>query len=276
MAVAYLGNTLLGQQYLGNTEIYEVNLRNPQFTTSSLYAYYDFNNPTCYPGSGSIVFDLSGNGNNLTISGSVTYNTEGGIEYFSWNTSSLGRLTRPAISSSAFTGTGITVTSFFRAQSNRLTVQDRGIVNVALSDDDMVGQSIVDIDLSTKRSAYNFLGETPDGGGLALARTTQAYRSSVKNNVDEWVVLSNTYSNGSVTPKFYVDSSEITDTEVVTGFGNIRTGSFTIDVGVSQQAYNFGEYYWFGDISIVAVYNTVLSEQQIYNNYISLYNTYLK
>jgi hypothetical protein len=276
MAQAYLGGTELNKLYLGNTEIYEVNLGNPQFTTSNLYAYYDFNNPTCYPGSGSTVFDLSGNGNDLTISGSVTYNTEGGIEYFSWNTSSFGRLTRPAISSSVFTGTGITVTSFFRAQSNRSIVQDRGIVNVALSNDDMVGQSIFDVDLSTKRSAYNFWGDTPGGSGLALARTTQAYSSSVKDNVDEWVVLSNTYSNGSVTPKFYVDSSEVTDTEVVDGFGNIRTGSFTIDVGVSQQIYNDISYQWFGDISIVAVYNTVLSEQQIYNNYISLYNTYLK
>ena len=275
MAVAYLGNTQLGTQYLGSTEIYEVGLRNQQFTTSSLYAYYDFNNPACYPGSGSTIFDLSGNGNDLTISGSVTYNTDGNIDYFTWTTSSLGRLFRPAASSSVFTGTGVTVTSLFRAQSNRSILQDRGIVNIALSDDDMVGQSILDVDLATKRSTYNFWGETPSGASLALARTTEAYSASVKDNVDEWVVLSNTYSNGSVTPKFYVDNSEVTDVEVVDTFGNVRTGSFTIDVGVSQQLYNASNYYWWGDISVVAVYNTVLSEEQIIDNYWFLNNNYL-
>ena len=129
MGQAYLGSTELNQTWLGNTEIYEVGLRNQQFTTSNLYAYYDFNNPVCYPGSGSTIFDLSGNGNDLTISGSVTYTTDGNIDYFTWTTSSLGRLFRPAASSSVFTGTGVTVTDGGHGHTNRVGIGAAGVTN---------------------------------------------------------------------------------------------------------------------------------------------------
>jgi len=47
----------------------------------NLKAKYDFNNPTCYPGSGATVYDLSGNGITLDIQTGGTFIT-GDINYF--------------------------------------------------------------------------------------------------------------------------------------------------------------------------------------------------
>jgi hypothetical protein len=69
MAQAYLGGTELNKLYLGNTQINDVEVG--KYPISGLVAAY-------VPGetngrSGSIIFDLSGNGNNLTVSGTSSY-----------------------------------------------------------------------------------------------------------------------------------------------------------------------------------------------------------
>lgn len=43
-----------------------------------LTAYYDFSNPNCYPGSGTTIYDLSGYGNNGTLTNGPTFSTTNG------------------------------------------------------------------------------------------------------------------------------------------------------------------------------------------------------
>lgn len=55
----------------------------PSIVTSGLVLYLDAGNSASYPGSGSTWFDLSGQNNNLTLTGSPTYSTaNGGILQF--------------------------------------------------------------------------------------------------------------------------------------------------------------------------------------------------
>jgi hypothetical protein len=46
--------------------------------TSGLNLYYDISNPTCYPGSGTSITDLSGNGNTGTLVNGVAYSSLNG------------------------------------------------------------------------------------------------------------------------------------------------------------------------------------------------------
>lgn len=59
---------------------------NPSIVTSGLLAAIDAANPRSYPGTGTTVYDISGNGNNATINGTVSYVSSGSASYFNWAT----------------------------------------------------------------------------------------------------------------------------------------------------------------------------------------------
>lgn len=46
---------------------------NPTIVTSNLLAYIDAGNPRSYPGTGTVMYDLSGNGRHATVNGSPTF-----------------------------------------------------------------------------------------------------------------------------------------------------------------------------------------------------------
>jgi len=110
----YLGNTEIGKEYYGVSpqgRIYQGTqiVQGSYFIDEEFYAYYDASNPASYPGSGSTWFDLSGNNNNLTLSGSgITYNTNS----FSFN--STGRFINTS-GSSMGTGSQLTVCGWVKS-----------------------------------------------------------------------------------------------------------------------------------------------------------------
>jgi hypothetical protein len=63
----YLGPNAQGRIYLGS------NLVQKGTDVNDIIAFYDVANSNSYPGSGSTLYDLSGNNNDLIITGSVTY-----------------------------------------------------------------------------------------------------------------------------------------------------------------------------------------------------------
>lgn len=70
----YRGNTEIDKIYRGQTEVYTAD----NFpVTSGLLVRLDASNSTSYPGSGTTWYDISGNGNNATLSG-ATYNSGDG------------------------------------------------------------------------------------------------------------------------------------------------------------------------------------------------------
>jgi hypothetical protein len=74
----YLGNTQLGSDYYGNLsqgKIYQGSnlVQDGIYGESNLIALYNIADSNCYPGSGDTIYDLSSNGNNLTLTGSIDY-----------------------------------------------------------------------------------------------------------------------------------------------------------------------------------------------------------
>jgi hypothetical protein len=57
--------------------------------TDGLILYYDFSNPSCYPGSGTSITDLSAVSNNGTVVNdysAISYVSDGQTSYFNWST----------------------------------------------------------------------------------------------------------------------------------------------------------------------------------------------
>jgi hypothetical protein len=72
----YYGNTELGSEYYGGLSqgrIYQGSNLVQNGDNSNLIAFYNIATPSCYTSGSDTVYDLSGNGNNLTITGSVLY-----------------------------------------------------------------------------------------------------------------------------------------------------------------------------------------------------------
>lgn len=59
---------------------------NPKIVTNGLVAAIDASNPRSYPGTGTTVYDISGNGNHSTINGTVSFVSNGSASYFDWAT----------------------------------------------------------------------------------------------------------------------------------------------------------------------------------------------
>jgi hypothetical protein len=87
---AYLGSTLVYSASTTTTSTTTTTTSTTSTTTttanpipSGAFAFYDFGNATSYPGSGSSVFDLSGNSRTATLRNTPTYSsTNGGIMQF--------------------------------------------------------------------------------------------------------------------------------------------------------------------------------------------------
>jgi hypothetical protein len=65
----------------------------PVLVTDGLILYYDFSNPSCYPGSGTGITDLSVVGNNGTVVNdysAISYVADGQASYFNWSTNAGG------------------------------------------------------------------------------------------------------------------------------------------------------------------------------------------
>lgn len=78
---------------------------NPAIITSGLVQYLDAENIRSYPGSGATWIDLSGNGNNATLIGTVTHTTDNGTSVFSLPGTTGNRIdaSGPNLTSSNFT-----------------------------------------------------------------------------------------------------------------------------------------------------------------------------
>lgn len=85
----YLGNIEIGNgNYLGNQWLPDGNIFMSQSAAdTTLKVWLDAGNATSYPGSGTTWYDLSGNSNNLFLSGSPTYDATTGSFYFPNSTS---------------------------------------------------------------------------------------------------------------------------------------------------------------------------------------------
>jgi hypothetical protein len=119
----YLGDQQIRKQYIDSYELGKIYLGNTlvQEGSTDILAFYNTANVNSYPGSGSTVFDLSGNENHLTITGSVTYLAESSsllISSSANNYSDFGSLSTPvSFNGGNLNGTGseFTIITFLQS-----------------------------------------------------------------------------------------------------------------------------------------------------------------
>ena len=76
---------------------------------STLKVYFDISNPLSYPGSGSAITDLSGTGNNATLSGDYSYSSSNSGTIVMGGTNSLANITQNATINISNTSTPVSV-----------------------------------------------------------------------------------------------------------------------------------------------------------------------
>jgi len=117
----YQGNQEIGSEYYGVSpqgRIYQGTqiVQGGYSIDYGAYAYYDASNLASYPGSGSTWYDLSGNGNHLTFTGSVSFtSSNGGAIDFSGSSTSVSAAFR-GNPSTFDTGNQVTYICWFKPQ----------------------------------------------------------------------------------------------------------------------------------------------------------------
>lgn len=216
--------------------------------TSGLVLYYDPSNPSSYPGSGTTITDLSGNGLNGTMS-NITFTSP----YFTYNGSS----SQIAIADNTLLepGTGDWTMEVW--------------VNQSVSGNDVVlgkfdtGGLSQDVSYSIRTTGTNYYAQI--GSGTGSGATLFANSTTVTGAINTWYqlvfVFINVASNSLLT---YVNGGSPIG-NVSHSLPNILNTTANLYIG----SYNNGEYaQWFdGKIGITRLYNRALSQAEVTQNY---------
>jgi hypothetical protein len=214
---------------------------NPNIPKRELHWIVDFANVVSYPGSGSVVYDLSQNKNNLTITGSPTFSSTG------------------ASSNLVFSGTGQ-----YAAKSS--------VVNGAL----IQGPITVNVifNPSTIISSQNIIALTQGGANALQIGTFGAGVGNIWKNGGA-VLLTYTYAGiGSVMHVAYTCDGSNNSKVYVNGqfnnSGTVATQTGTAD-NYSLATYNStGTELFNGKIYYASIHKTVLSDNEIAQMYHAL------
>jgi hypothetical protein len=218
----------------------------PSIVTNGLVLYLDAANRRSYPGGGTIWNDLSGNGNNGTLTNGPTYSSanggsivfDGGDDY---------------INGSSFTPniTNKTLSGWVKLSS--ITQQGGGLVNLQSTD----GASFDAI-------VYN---ETNNGWGFGSNNYARTGWSGVKEtSTADWVNIVATYEN--LNYKMYRNGVLI---YTLTSF-NVLNFNFSSKslVGYRHTGATTPAGYLFGNIAQVSIYNRTLTASEIQRNFNAL------
>ena len=215
----------------------------PAFITSNLNLWYDFNNSSSYPGSGTTITDLSGNSNTGTLSATTTY------------TSSPGRLT--FANASQIT----TTTSFANPQTFT--------VGVWFRTSSASGRKICGFEnpqTGTTLTSYDrhfWVGSTGLLKWGVYSGTANIYNTTLTVTDNTWREAVCSYS-GNVS-SIYVNGAL---SGTISGAAENYTGWWRV-AGYGAQSWETGftNGYWTGDIGMFYVYSTALNATQISSNF---------
>ena len=199
--------------------------------TSNLQLYYDFGNASCYSGSGTTINDLSGNGNNGTLSnGSYSSNNSG---YFAFTGSSSGITTSYKIPGAARSHSyWVYFTTLSHASGYQLSgTQESGAYTY--------------IGIQNGGQVYFYMGSST-GGAIGTTLVTNT-----------WYNLCQTISSSGAVTLYLNGSSIYTTTASV---GNTATANFY--VGNINNSHNIT-----GNMAMVLLYTSELTAAQVLQNY---------
>ena len=214
-------------------------------TTTGLVLYYDPSSVSSYPGSGTSITDLSGNGRNGTMS-NITYTSP----YFTYNGSS----SQIAIADNALLEPG----------SGDWTMEVW--VNQSVAGNDVVlgkfpaGGAQVSYSIRTSATVYY----AQMGSGIGSGATLFQNSSNQVRTLGTWYQLVYVFTNVAAnTFETFVNGSSIGSV------GHSLASILDTTTGLYIGSYNNGEYaQWFdGKIGITRLYNRALTSTEILNNY---------
>jgi hypothetical protein len=216
-------------------------------TTTGLVLYYDPSSVSSYPGSGTTITDLSGNGRSGTMS-NITYTSP----YFTYNGSS----SQIAIADNALLEPG----------SGDWTVEVW--VNQAVSGNDVVlgkfnaGGLSANVGYSIRTTGTSFYAQygSGAGSGATLIQNSTTHVGTIGTWYQIVYVFTNVVAN---TFETFVNGSSIGSV------GHSLASILNTTTGLYIGSYNNGEYaQWFdGKIGITRLYNRALSSSEVLNNY---------
>lgn len=124
---------------LGNTDVYDATI-----FTNDLDIYLDADNAVSYPGTGTSVFDLSGNGRTQTLTSAAAYTVLSGVKCFDFTTTNYmtANVTGPVLSTAGFTyimwvrllASTAGYRTFLRATADHPIIIDVGTNNLGMYD----------------------------------------------------------------------------------------------------------------------------------------------
>ena len=223
--------------------------------TTNLVLYYDPSNLSSYPGSGTTINDLSGNGLNGSMSG-ITYTSP----YFSYNGTS----------------------SQIRVADNPLLEPGSGDwtmevwVNQSVLGSDVVlgkfdnGGLTIDVSYSIRTTNTTYYAQL--GSGSGTGSTLFVNSTNYVGTIGTWYQIVYVFTNGGTkTIETFVNGVSIGS--VIHGLTSILNSTNPLYIG----SYNGGEYsQWFdGKIGITRLYNTSPTSSEVLRNYNADYRKYI-
>lgn len=213
----------------------------PNTIQNGLVLHIDPSNPRSYPGAGSTLFDLSGNGNNGILTGAVFNSSNGGVISFDG-------INDYSAHPSMSLDSSLSVSCFARLQGSLFSP------GVILSNCDVLGTSIgFHLEAWTIGPKWGILWGTnpyfrPQASDLIILNTWY-YLCVVRSG-----------SIGNWNTKFYINSNIVFNINT-----NINPASNNL-VSIGR-AGSFNGQYFPGQISNISIYNRALTHQEIINNF---------
>lgn len=216
-------------------------------TTDGLVLYYDPSSASSYPGSGTTITDLSGNGRNGTMS-NISFTSP----YFTYNGSS----SQVSIADNAALEPG----------SGDWTMEVW--VNQSTSGNDVVlgkfdpGGLTTDVSYSIRTTGTTYYAQIGSGSGSGSSLYVNS--TNYVGTIGSWSQIVYVFTNVSAnTLQTFVNGSSIGT--VSHSLASILNTSANLYIG----SYNNGEYaqYFDGKIGITRLYNRALTASEVLNNY---------
>jgi hypothetical protein len=240
---------------LGVVRIYDIALTSTQITqnylaeksrfmsivASGLVLYLDTNNVTSYPGSGTVWYDLSGNGNNATLQTSDNIIASGsGYNVLTTGPSGIVVNTAVNLPQSYTKSLWIYFTSAPTTNGNLMSSGNGG--------------TGLHYFWGNGSSQFFSAGHDAGSGVVGYITDTVAYTTGV------WINYVLTYDNSSTTMKMYHNGVLSATT---TNGGMNWSGGNMVSIGDFEGSYNINNAY----IDVVLVYNRAITSEEVMQNY---------
>jgi len=222
----------------------------PSYVTAGLVGYWDFSTYASYPGSGTTLYDLSGNNYNATITVGTSgtgYNATGALSY---NT----------VTTTVFTNTSFYPINFSSGMSIEVlvyfTVNNQNFLYISLT-------PTYTIQLYISSTQTIFVQPINNGTTLSGIQTYSGY------SLNMWLHI--TITSTSSTSVIYINGIAVAPASgsgVLSGLSSSATTAGTIYLA----NYSSGSNGFVGKYAMTRIYNTALTATQVSQNYAAVYN----